>query len=145
MHPTLTPRRVTRPRIGPRMYEYRELRSGYPISEWDLAFLYGDAPRIGLEGYAPLVLSGLWAVVPDRRTPDKFEVVDRLSLHESWVGMPQGRGRPCAFLAFPYETLRSWRQGWFEGTYLVRDIRELAGVSEPAALRFIHGEMLWWV
>lgn len=144
--------RVTEPTNGPLMVEHRDIGSplGYPTSLWEIhAALQGIAPPwYSLTRYVPVdrdfgkVLHRSELLPTD--AGKRFEWVTSHDLHEE-ASSQRWRGRPSSFMQYNVETLHRWRELVFTGDLTIRALATEADVSEPAAARFAHAEILWWI
>lgn len=143
--------RASHPAYGPQMIETCGIRHGRPTSVFDLVYvhctqqpLYEECRCVPCDhdykrAMLRYIASGFKFDAP------RFEVVQASELHRELMLMTRVRGRPTNFLEFSFDTLKHWRDAVSDGTLTIRDLAVKAEVSEPAASRFAHGELLWYV
>lgn len=139
--------RVVEPVNGPVLIEHPAVNNGYPTTLYDIFRVLWTKQAMPYNNRCVPVDRDFYRYAPDNDSrAHEWEIVSRLELHNEWLAQ-QGRwrGRPCSFIRFRFEVLTDWKRNFWIGSITIRDVAKAAGVSEPAAARFIHGETLWYI
>lgn len=134
--------RIIEPTHGPLLIEHKEIRLGRPVSLYDLLAV-SLQPGLAAQPYTRYVPADRDFSRPYTHITTEYVLVK--TLHAEYMAQQHWRGRPSAFTKFRFEDLVSWRDAIFQGTLTIRELARRAGVSEPAAARFAHGETLWYI